>query len=283
MCPKRHWSALGFTLVELLVAQALGLMLITVLTASLSALYARVDVSAGAAENTETAYFLIDVLGSWVRDSRRLIPVAEELPSLNRTGSEDVAAERWDPCLTPVQSPFPFSMVGVAVFSTGDVSCLPSASVESSSPVLLIERRVLCKEDCSEAGFYVALSDSAPGPAVVTWHSGGPQSDRCGDKTRHYQLMRLLVYSRAYSRKVGDGEPALMMSRLAAEPDPRWLRSEMLARAVFDWSARCSQSCDSGEPSVARRSNSLVIEFSVNTRHQSTPVSRTIPLDLWWL
>ena len=280
MCPRRQWSALGFTLVELLVAQALGLTLIAVLTASLSALYARVDVSAGAAENTETAYFLMDVLGSWMRDSRRLIRFTEEFPGVNRTGFEEVLAQTWDPCLTPVQSPFPFSMAGVAVFSDDDIGCLPSSSIKSSSPVLLIERRVLCREDCSKPGFYVTLSNCAPRPAVVTWHSGGPQSDRCGDKTRHYQLMRLLVYSRAYSRKVGDGEPALMMSRLAAEPDPRWLRSEMLARAVFDWSARCSESCDSGEQSAARRSNSLVIDFSVNTRHQSTLVSRTIPLDL---
>ena len=56
--PKAH----GFTLVELLVAQALGLAMMTVLVASLSSLYKSVQVSADAAENSETAYFLMDAL-----------------------------------------------------------------------------------------------------------------------------------------------------------------------------------------------------------------------------
>ena len=65
---------------------------------------------------------------------------------------------------------------------------------------------------------------------------------------------------------------ALMMSRLATEPEPRWLRSDMLASGVFDWDLR--------ERVGTHRSRAVTVRFSVKGKHQSASVDRTILLEL---
>lgn len=284
----------GFTLVELLLTQALGLALISVLVASLSSLYKSIQVSADAAENGETAYFLMDALAQWLSESRRLPLSVDSFAGPVPTLDGGYSAVINDPCETPLRSPFAFSEAGVAVVPAGNVSCLPSPWVDDHSPVLMIERRMLCPEDCADAGFYVAVSDCSPGRAVLAWRSGDgdigggdresgeTRLETCNGKVRLFQLHRMLIYSRDYSRKRGDGVPALMMSRLAPEPESRWLRSDMLASGVFDWGLRCASGCDLSENRQAQRSNALLIEFSVKGRYRSTAVERTVPVDIPW-
>ena len=299
-------NAHGFTLVELLVAQALSLAMMTVLVASLSSLYKRVQFSADAAENSETAYFLMDALAQWLSESRSPVFTLDSLssPVWTEEGHKPTAID--DPCGTPPESPFAFSQAGVAILPAGDASCLPSSSVDESSRVLLIERRVPCHADCHEAGFYAALSDCSSGHAVPQWRSGdeagvdearadGARGDDAsarkesggmgsrdseardsGDKScdvepNLFQLHRMLIYVRNYARRRDDGIPALMMSRLATEPQRRWLRSDMLASGVFEWNLR--------EQLGAHGTKAVMIGFSVKGKHQSTLVDRTITLN----
>ena len=294
-------NAHGFTLIELLVAQALGLAMMTVLVASLSSLYKSVQVSANAAENSETAYFLMGALAQWLSDSRSPMLTTDSLPGPTWTEGDVGLTVIGDPCATPLQSALDFSRAGVAVVPAVTVSCLPSSFIEDSSPVLLVERRLVCLEDCNDAGFYVALKDCTSGHAITEWRSGGEasnaevigdkargendsggmgssyledggsDSETCAAESRLFQLHRMLIYVRKYSRRRGDGVPALMMSRLATELEPRWLRSDMLASGVFDWDLR--------ERMGAQGSRAVMIGFSVKGKHQSTSVDRTIPLD----
>lgn len=289
-------KAHGFTLVELLVAQALGLAMMTVLVASLSSLYKSVQVSADAAENSETAYFVMDALEQWLSESRSPMLKTDSLsfPIWTEGDVESMVID--DPCGTPLQSPFHYYRAGVAIVPAGNVSCLASPSVDESSRVLLIERRVLCRKECGDAGFYVALSDCASGHAVPEWRSGevamvdeasvekdaggtepgdvdgSSDSETCNAEPELFQLHRMLIYVRNYSRRRGDGVPAVMMSRLATEPGPRWLRSDMLASGVFAWDLR--------EHIGTHRSRAVTVGFSVKGEHQSISVDRTIPLEL---
>ena len=290
------WAkANGFTLVELLVAQALGLAMMTVLVASFSSLYKSVQVSADAAENSETAYFLMDALEQWLSDSRSPMLTTDSLPVSIWAEGDVGSMVIDDPCGTPLQSPFDFARAGVAVIPAGKFSCLASSSVDESSRVLLIERRVPCGENCGDAGFYAALLECASGNATPEWRSGeegtvdeaggvegmvgtvpGDMEDgvsdrqNCDAQPQLFELHRILIYARNYSRRRGDDVPAVMMSRLANEPEPRWLRSDMLASGVFAWDLR--------EQMGIHRSIAVKVGFSVKGKYQSTSVDRTIPL-----
>ena len=301
-------NARGFTLVELLVAQALGLAMMTVLVASLSSLYKRVQVSADAAENSETAYFLMGALAHWLSESRSPMLAVDSLSTPTWTADDDESTVIVDPCGTPLQSPFDFYHAAAAIVPADDVSCLPSPSVTDSSMVLVVERRLPCREVC-DAGVYAVLPDCSSGHVVPEWRSGdrasgdeasggdqasggeeargkknsggmvlgdmgdgGSDDETCDAEPLLFQLHRMLIYVRNYSRRRGDGVPALMMSRLATEPEPRWLRSDMLASGVFDWDLR--------ERVGTHRSRAVTVRFSVKGKHQSTSVDRTILLEL---
>ena len=291
--PKAH----GFTLVELLVAQALGLAMMTVLVASLSSLYKSVQISADAAENSETAYFLMDALEQWLSDSRSPMLTTNRLssPAWAEDGDESMLID--DPCGTPLQSPFDFARAGVAVVPADIVSCLPSSSVDESSRVLLVERRVPCDASCGHAGFYVELSSCSSGHIRPKWRSGeegmvdeaggekdaegtdlgdvdggSSNSETCDTEPQLFELHRMLIYARNYSRRRGDGVSAVMMSRLAAEPEPRWLRSDMLTSGVFAWDLR--------EQMGTHPLRAVTVGFSAKGKYQSTSVDRTIPLEL---
>ena len=101
---------------------------------------------------------------------------------------------------------------------------------------------------------------------------GGSNSEICYTEPQLFELHRILIYARNYSHKRGDGAPALMMSRLTAEPEPRWLRSDMLASGVFTWDLR--------EQMGAYSSRAVTVGFTVKGKYQSTSVDRTIPLEL---
>ena len=296
-------NARGFTLVELLVAQALGLAMMTVLVASLSLLYKRVQVSADAAENSETAYFLMGALAHWLSESGSPMLAVDSLSTPTWTADDDESTVIVDPCGTPLQSPFDFYHAAAAIVPAEDVSCLPSPSVTDSSMVLLVERRLPCRDKCGDAGFYAVLSDCSSGHVVPEWRSGdrasgdeasggeeargkkksggmglgdmgdgGSDDETCDAEPLLFQLHRMLIYVRNYIRRRGDGVPALMMSRLATEPEPRWLRSDMLASGVFDWDLR--------ERMGTHRSRAVTVRFSVKGKYQSTSVDRTTLLEL---
>ncbi len=292
--PKAH----GFTLVELLVAQALGLAMMSALVASLSSLYKSVQVSADAAENSETADFLMDALEQWLSDSRSPMFTTNRLSSPAWAEDVDESMLIDDPCGTPLQSPFDFYRAGVAVVPAGNASCLPSSSVDESSMVLLVERRVPYGENCGHAGFYAELSDCSSGHSRPKWRSGkegmvdeaggekdaegmdlgdvngggSSNSETCDTEPQLFELHRMLIYARNYSRRRGDGVSAVMMSRLAAEPEPRGLRSDMLTSGVFAWDLR--------EQMGTHPSRAVTVGFSVKGKYQSTSVDRTIPLEL---
>ena len=282
MHPKRPHCQAGFTLVELLVTQALGLTLISVLSASLSTLYTRIQVSADAAENTETAYFLMDALQQWLSDSRRVSLLVGGAAHPSSTLYETNLGAVTDPCDTPARSPFSFSRAGVAVIPAVDVSCLQSSSLQKNSSALLIERRILCQDDCRKPDFYAEKSECGQGPVVTEWRSEDDLPGICEGNTRTYQIHRLLIYVRDYSHRRGDAIPALMVARLAPEPEPRWLRSAMLASAVFDWDLLCTNSCDLIDQRTDRAPRGLFIEFRVQGAYRSTRLERMISLDLPW-
>jgi len=94
--------------------------MMTVLVASLSSLYKRVQFSADAAENSETAYFLMDALAQWLSESRSPVFTLDSLssPVWTEEGHKPTAID--DPCGTPPESPFAFSQAGVAILPAGD-------------------------------------------------------------------------------------------------------------------------------------------------------------------
>ena len=159
-----------------------------------------------------------------------------------------------------------------------------------------------CREECGESGFYAVLSGCTSGHVYPQWRGGEEASgeeasgdeaggekdivgtvpgdmedgvsdrETCNDAPQLFQLHRMLIYARNYSRRRGDDVPAVMMSRLATEPEPRWLRSDMLASGVFAW--------DLLEQMGVNRSRAVTVGFTVKGKHQSTSVDRTIPLEV---
>jgi type II secretory pathway pseudopilin PulG len=79
---------LGFTLTELMISLSLGLGLMTLMIDTIANISRAGRVSAEAAEATERAYFMIDVLDAWVSETAPLI----DLPWLSMSGSEPVNA-----------------------------------------------------------------------------------------------------------------------------------------------------------------------------------------------
>ena len=79
---------LGFTLTELMISLSLGLGLMTLMIDTIANISRAGRVSAEAAEATERAYFMIDVLDAWVSETAPLI----DLPWLSMSGSESVNA-----------------------------------------------------------------------------------------------------------------------------------------------------------------------------------------------
>ena len=80
--------ALGFTLTELMISLTLGLGLVTLMIDTIASISRAGRVSAEAAEATERAYFMIDVLDAWVSETAPPI----HLPWLSMSESEPVNA-----------------------------------------------------------------------------------------------------------------------------------------------------------------------------------------------
>ena len=79
---------LGFTLTELMISLTLGLGLVTLMIDTIANISRAGRVSAEAAEATERAYFMIDVLDAWVSETAPPI----HLPWLSMSESEPVNA-----------------------------------------------------------------------------------------------------------------------------------------------------------------------------------------------
>jgi len=265
---------LGFTLTELMISLSLGLGLMTLMIDTIANISRAGRVSAEAAEATERAYFMMDVLDAWVSETAPL----NDLPSLSMSESEPVNAAL-DLCESPVMSSFPLNRSGIAVVSPDNLACIPARYRETSAPALFLERRLRCPKNCSGGGFYalspICFWGDETGHYRISWvedPSAYPECFSTGDAVR---VSRSLVYIRDYSWRVGDGMPAVMLRDLARESDARWLRSTMLAHDINDWRIICVSECKA-LGGGALLASAINVHFIATHRDQSIGIHRVL-------
>ena len=146
----------GFTLVELMISMTLGLVLISLMVGTIDKVLHASRVSSEAAETLERGYFLMDALDTWVAGTS---PISNDMLS-------EVSAERSAPmslehargvidlCETPDLASLPLASSGIALLEPGTWPCIPQRNLEVAASVLLLERRLPCRENCNGAGFY---------------------------------------------------------------------------------------------------------------------------------
>ena len=275
----------GFTLVGLMLSQALGLLLISALTASMAGLYRATLISADASETTERAYYIVDALASWINQAAAVDLVSTEI-SVGTSPHQDSFYGDATVCQTPVTYPLALYEPGVRFVPVTDVPCVGSNVGPKGTVALLLESRQRCHDDCRAPGFYLVLPPCQNDRAVVQWRNSGALSGTlsgavsgacAGDETV-YRLERRIIYIRDYSWQSGDNSPALMMTTLAPEPDARWLRSIMLAAEIFDWSIACVKFCERSLQTI-NQPTGIQLQFRAAGRYQSVSIARHILLD----
>ena len=146
----------GFTLVELMVSMALGLVLISLMVGTIDKVLHASRVSAEAAETFERGYFLMDAMDTWVAGTS---PISHDMLS-------EVSAQPSTPmllgytegavdlCKTPDFASLPLASSGIAVLDPSAWPCIPQRNLAVAASALLLERRLPCRENCNGAGFY---------------------------------------------------------------------------------------------------------------------------------
>ena len=279
----------GFTLVGLMLSQALGLLLISALTTSMAGLYRATLISADATETTERAYYIVDALASWINQAAAVDLLSTEI-SVGTSPHQDSFYGDATVCQTPVTYPLALSEPGVRLVQMTDVPCVRSNVGPKDTVALLLESRQRCHDDCRAPGFYLVLPPCHSDRAVVQWRNSGALSDTlsgtlsgvgpgaCSGDETVYRLERRIIYIRDYSWQSGDNSPALMMTTLAPEPDARWLRSIMLAAEIFDWSIACVKFCEHSLQTI-NQPTGIQLQFRAAGRYQSVSIARHILLD----
>ena len=267
----------GFTLVELMVAQAMGLALLAALIGGVTALYQAVLTASDATRTSETAYFLVDALEQWVSESK---PIGGKDNLLSHVAHSAVPSDDeppFEPCQTPEASPFSLSRAGVTVILAKAAPCISHTLVGEDTVALLVEKRELCELSCHTPGFYTRQGSCEQDMDRVQWLARGAFDAACEDEPPLVRLSRLIIYARDYSWRTGDGIPAIMVTELAPEAEARWLRSTMLASGISNWSATC---VGKGlvEQTVVCDPAGLLLSFTAEGRYQSIPVDRHIAL-----
>ena len=331
----------GFTLVEIMVAMTLGLGLMALMVGTIENVFRASRVSAEAAEATERGYFLMDALGAWVAETSPLFvelmlserkaiesstlidadragavspidPITKGAESFERTLTADTELSASplstgklysiDPCQTPLNSGLPPVITGIGVLESRAWSCIPQSYLEVSAPALLLERRIPCQGDCTDAGFYaipIFCFDSDEGRSTefqrgevesgevetgefaqyqIVWLEADLDRPDCFRNGAARSVHRSLIYVRDYSWRVGDGISAVMMRELAQEQDARWLRSAMLAYGIDDWQIDCLSDCVEVEPwgDDAVLAGAIDLRFAVRSRSQSIGIRRAL-------
>jgi type II secretory pathway pseudopilin PulG len=267
----------GFTLVELLVAQAMGLALLAALTGGVTALYHAVLVASDAARTSETAYFLMDALEQWVSEAKPITSQGDVRPDVIGVATFHDDSISLDPCQTPVTSTFNLARAGVMVVPVGALHCISQTHVSEDSVALVIEKREGCESSCLAPGFFTSPGACGQENYLVRWQDRGNHLEACEDGTQITRLSRLIVYSRDYSWRVGDGIPAIMVAELAPEADARWLRSTMLASGIAEWWVGCLGKGLTLQ-TVACDPAGIFLNFTTNGRYASIRVERHVAL-----
>ena len=133
----------GFTLIGLMLSQALGLLLISALTASMAGLYRATLISADATETTERAYYTVDALASWINQAAAIDLVSTEI-SGGTSPHQDSFYGDATVCQTPVTYPLALSEPGVRLVPVTDVPCVRSNVGPKDTVALLLESRQRC-------------------------------------------------------------------------------------------------------------------------------------------
>lgn len=301
--------ASGFTLVELMISLSLGLGLVTLVVGTIDKLSRVTRISAEATEATERGYFLIDAIDVWVAQTATMmseqwlvmnpprvfkpqrVDSAFAWPDMASPAHSIATAELGDSspsvldvgpidfCQTPDVAPLPLETSGIALIDGQSLPCVPQRHLETSQPILLLERRRACWGNCTEAGFY-AFSSACFGveemPFLkVGWLEAGRERPQCFSDGGAIRITRTLIYIRDYAWRVGDSINALMLRELAHEPDARWLRSSMLAHDIDDWRVDCVFGCRLLERN-ALLARAIDLSFATISGDQSIAIHRVL-------
>ncbi len=255
--------AFGFGLTDLMVSQALGLLLTGTLVGLVSQIYHSAMVSEDAAQTAARAYFLIDTISHWINQTEG--QVAQ--PASDQPFS--------DPCETPERMPMSLARPGIVLINAATVPCVGLEATETPLTALLLDRRWLCKGQCKGPGFYAFFPPCSPLEPTVLWRASPVPPRECEGGDTVYQIQRSILYSRHYSWRMDDGLPAIMLREQATEPQARWLRSSMLAPEILDWQVDCVDGCaDEGQKTKPLWGYKL--RFSAQGRYRSQVVERTV-------
>lgn len=290
---------------------SLGLGLMSLMIGTIDTVSRVSPLSQEAAEATERGYFLIDAIDTWLAHTSSMTSVRQPsidqsrgvkpregesgLPWPNTTsrseaivtaiteapGSPLSAADvrSNDLCLTPDVAALPLEAPGIVVLDGRSWACIPQRHLENTAPVLLLEQRLLCWENCTDAGFYALSSGCVhlgdlPFSRVV-WLDAERERPSCFSRGGAARIRRSLIYIRDYAWRVGDGVNAVMLRELAQERDARWLRSSMLAYAIDDWHVACVHGCRF-LTQHALLSSAIDLRFSAISRDQSIAIHRVL-------
>ena len=255
----------------------MGLVLLAALSAAVTALYHAVIVASDAARTSETAYFLMDALEQWVSEAKPITSQGDVRPDVIGVATFHDDSISLDPCQTPVTSTFNLARAGVMVVPVGALHCISQTHVNEDSVALVIEKREGCESSCLAPGFFTSPGACGQENYLVRWQDRGNHLEACEDGTQITRLSRLIVYSRDYSWRVGDGIPAIMVAELAPEADARWLRSTMLASGIAEWWVGCLGKGLTLQ-TVACDPAGIFLNFTTNGRYASIRVERHVAL-----
>lgn len=268
--PARRRRAFGFGLTDLMISQALGLLLTGTLLGLVSGVYRNAMVSEDAAQTAARAYFLIDILSHWISQTEGQVgqPASDQPFS--------------DPCETPERMPMSLARPGIVLINAATVPCvgLEGVGLEATKiplTALLLDRRWVCNGQCKGQGFYGFIPACSSLEPTVLWRASPVPPEGCVGGDTVYQIQRSIIYSRPYSWRVDDGLPAIMLREQATEPDARWLRSSMLAPEILDWQIDCVAGC-AQERQRASPLWGYKLRFLAQGRHLSQLVERTVAL-----
>ena len=214
----------GFTLVELLLAMAIGLSVLAGVSRAVLVMLDAARVSADQAELAERGRFAVDLLAG---DIGRSISVPSQV-------APGVVG-------TPCDDPAIVSGLGLRVAEPGEWGCLPDSDLVTGSKLLILETAEACEPGCPSARWpgWLLLS---PGchplfamtvPELRLADASNRPTD-CSLGTALSYWSRKVYFLRNYAWRRGDGIGALMVKQFK----PKTLRfgaAEMLVPGVIAW------------------------------------------------
>ena len=218
----------GFTLIEVLIAIALSLALLTFLLGALASLRHTLAVAADQAALAERAAQGLSVLAGSAQSGYRpsaITPVSTA-----------------DPCMSPEATSIT-QHTPLLVAARGRFPCFPDDHMPPSARLLMIHTLTPCDPTCADAGEpgFLFLEPGCHPVLVRTTPEIRRVSVRqrpadCDAGTAVSVLEPQLFYFRDYAWQPGDGLGAIMMKRLLPDSPVRWSRADTVIAGVTDWS-----------------------------------------------